>query len=53
MKAHKELIKCPNCEKTQIATVEHTYPFFTYIHECEICGYMISESEWITIKFNL
>jgi len=47
---HQETIKCPSCEKLQDATVEHTAPFWTYIHFCEHCEYMIMESEWETVK---
>jgi DNA-directed RNA polymerase subunit RPC12/RpoP len=44
--SHKEVIKCPNCSKEQVAIVKHTWPFFTYIHDCEYCNYTIMESEW-------
>ena len=43
---HHEMIKCPECKKLQIAIVQHTVPFFTYIHECCECKYTIMESEW-------
>lgn len=42
---HFELIKCPECNDNQVATVWHTVPFFSYMHECE-CGYIITESDW-------
>ena len=44
-KVHNETIKCPECGAIQLATVEHTKPWWTYIHECE-CGHVITESEW-------
>lgn len=46
---HFELIKCPNCNDNQSATVIHTKPWWTYIHECE-CGYTITESDWNKIE---
>lgn len=42
---HTEQIECPECGSLQNATVEHTQPFWTYIHECN-CGHTIMESEW-------
>lgn len=50
MKTHKEHIWCPNCGKHQVAKVEHTNPFWTYIHECITCGYTIMESEWNKVQ---
>jgi hypothetical protein len=43
---HKELIKCPECGLVQNARVEHTIPWYTYIHHCTQCEYVIMESEW-------
>lgn len=45
MPSHTETIKCPKCNAVQTATVEHTIPFYSYVHDCE-CGYTIMESEW-------
>ena len=45
MDSHTETIICPECHRTQTATVEHTRPWYVYVHECE-CGYTITESEW-------
>ena len=45
MDSHTETIICPECDRIQIATVEHTFPWHSYIHECK-CGYVITESEW-------
>ena len=42
---HEELIICPDCLSVECASVEHTLPFFSYVHECR-CGYLITESEW-------
>lgn len=50
---HEETIKCPSCDKVQIAIVNHTTPFHTYIHECISCNYVIMESEWDALKTNL
>lgn len=43
---HTELIRCPECGAEQDATVEHTWPWWSYIHGCVKCGYIIMESEW-------
>lgn len=42
---HQEAIECPSCHLKQMAFVEHTPFFNTYIHNCP-CGYTIMESEW-------
>jgi len=44
--SHEETIICPNCLTEQTATVEHTQPFDTKVHECTYCGYVITESDW-------
>lgn len=41
-----EWIICPDCSINQEADVIPTIPFETRIHECEQCGYLITESEW-------
>lgn len=46
VESHIEQICCPYCEKEQPAIVKHTFPFYTYIHDCTNCGYTIMESEW-------
>lgn len=43
---HYEAILCPECGSEEKATVEHTRPFWTYIHDCKNCDYTIMESEW-------
>jgi len=43
---HKETIRCPECGCVQMAEVEHTEPWYSYVHHCEKCGYIITESEW-------
>lgn len=43
---HSETIICPMCEELQEATVEHTIPWYSFVHECDKCGYIITESEW-------
>ena len=45
----KQFIECPNCGAIELATIEETIPFWTYIHDCK-CGYTIMESEWNAIK---
>lgn len=47
---HKELIICPECQHQCNATVIHSVPFFTYIHHCEACNYVITESDWQEVK---
>jgi predicted nucleic acid-binding Zn ribbon protein len=49
MNTHSELIECPGCKTAQWADVEHTEPFYTYVHECENCRIVIMESEWNNI----
>lgn len=48
--SHTEIIECPLCMKQQEATVNHTTPFYSYVHECEKCQYVIMESEWNKIE---
>ena len=43
---HEEEIICPECGRKQVAVVEHTIPFYTYIHECIYCEEIITESDW-------
>jgi hypothetical protein len=43
---HLDKIKCPGCGKIQWGKVEHTAPWYTYIHRCVSCEYIIMESEW-------
>ena len=47
--SHTERIICPSCKREVEATVEHTWPFYSYVHVCE-CGYTITESEWEKVK---
>jgi RNA polymerase subunit RPABC4/transcription elongation factor Spt4 len=49
---HQESIKCPSCGSIELATVEYTKPFNTYIHNCSKCKYVIMESEWEQYKPN-
>jgi hypothetical protein len=46
-----ETIRCPKCDKEQVATVEHHAgdPFPAYVHKCS-CGYIITESDWEKVK---
>jgi hypothetical protein len=43
---HKERIECPECGLVQKAIVYHTIPWYTYIHQCIKCEYIIMENEW-------
>jgi rubredoxin len=43
-------IKCPNCGHVQKSKIRKTLPFYTYIHECEKCKYVITESDWEEVK---
>jgi acetone carboxylase gamma subunit len=42
---HTERIVCPECGHVTEARVEHTWPWYSYVHTCE-CGYVILEAEW-------
>jgi len=42
---HYEYILCPECGEIQKATVLHTFPWYSYVHDCK-CGYTIMESDW-------
>lgn len=47
----KEFITCPECNTIQLATINtETVPFHTYIHYCEKCDYVITESDWNPLK---
>lgn len=46
----KNWIICPNCNSKQLGEVEETFPWLTFIHECEKCNYIIMESEWVNIE---
>ena len=46
----KQFIICPNCGAIELATIEETVPFWTYIHDCAKCNYCTMESEWQTAK---
>lgn len=35
MEYHEETILYPKCGKVQTAKVEHTAPFYSYVHECD------------------
>lgn len=45
-------IICPNCGKVCDAEVEtnEDAPFNSFVHECEHCGHMITESEWMEVE---
>lgn len=47
---HEEKIICPECKSIETATVLHTFPWATFIHECSKCKYVIMESEWEKLK---
>lgn len=46
MKQHEETIVCPECAAIERATVIHTVPWYSYVHECTKCGFIIMESDW-------
>lgn len=41
-----ESIYCPECGKKQQARVYLTQPWPVYVHVCDFCQYIITESEW-------
>jgi hypothetical protein len=49
-KQWKETIICPECKTVQMAIVEATPIFNSYVHECVKCEHIITESEWQTVK---
>ena len=52
IKTHTEEIICVRCETHQMATVEHTLPWYTHVHTCINCGYTMTESEWDMVTEN-
>lgn len=46
MKYHIEKINCAQCGNEQLATVEHTLPFMSYVHACKACNFINTESDW-------
>jgi len=46
----KQFIICPNCGAIELATIEETIPFWTYIHDCTKCKFTIMESDWAPAK---
>jgi rubredoxin len=52
-KTLKQNIKCPACGAVNY-DVEVAYGpvlgFDTYVHECIVCGYVITESHWEEVK---
>lgn len=53
MKKHTNLIECPECKRIQKAQIELTYPWFSFVHKCTRCKYIIMESEWNKINFKM
>lgn len=49
MNTFKENIECPNCHDCQLATIIESLPWWTYIHTCTSCNYLITESDWHTV----
>ncbi|UCF13204.1 MAG: hypothetical protein JSW06_02825 [Thermoplasmatales archaeon] len=45
-KLETQSIQCPHCGTTQQAEVVRGEPFDIYFHECTLCKYKITESEW-------
>lgn len=43
--SHQEKIVCPECGAVQVANVLHTVPWASYVHNCDQCGCIISETE--------
>lgn len=48
-----EFIVCSNCKQKQLAKVEGTVLWNSYVHNCDECDYWIGESEWEPIGGNL
>ena len=45
-RTHTERIRCPRCGLVQTATVRELWPWDDLTHQCEGCGYWITESDW-------
>lgn len=45
-------IQCPNCGMICEAVIQwwDNFPFASYVHTCEHCGYIITESEFEVIN---
>lgn len=50
-KMHKyiEVIKCPECQCRCETIIDCSSPF-NFIHDCEHCGHVITESEWEAVS---
>lgn len=48
--SHTELVICPECSITQPTEVVHSWPWYSYVHTCVKCGYVIMESEWQEVE---
>lgn len=44
------VIRCPNCGAIEKAIPKPGVPWWTYIHECTQCEYIIMESEWCELE---
>lgn len=55
--SHKQsvVIQCPDCGNLCNAIIEwwDNFPFASYVHKCEHCGYMITESEFNRVSKKL
>jgi len=51
IESHKECIECPECNHVQEAIVEHTVPWYSYVHICTSCKHIILESEWKVVPW--
>jgi C4-type Zn-finger protein len=51
-KIEKVRILCPACGKVCDAVERYWdgFPWRSYVHYCEHCGYVITESEWERVK---
>ena len=52
MRTETQTIKCPECGTIQQAEVSFAplIGWGDYVHECEHCGYSITESEWEQVE---
>lgn len=48
MNSHFETVICNGCKAIEVAEVVHTRPWWTFLHTCSKCGYVIMEQEWMS-----
>jgi hypothetical protein len=47
---HIDIIECPECKTIQQAIVEHKWPWYSRVHWCINCEFIIMESDWKIVE---